>query len=178
MDFRRSQVPPERYFAGLVEYVFQTRLGLVDPPLTDYVSRLVQRFLHTDAIHAVRNPTGRRLDDVGQMVVEAEQRRGDARREVLRHVGDFALFWTGLFPESLRRRAGRQRLDFVEDYTAQGKRSYLLASAIEPSEQRAPEGALLARLSYEFELCAFGLHELRREWEPPPGETPPADETA
>ena len=53
------------------------------------------------------------------------------------------------------------------EYQRQGKRSYLMASTYEGEE--AP---VLRRLSAEFELCAFGLSRVRREWErlePPPG---------
>ena len=45
MDPIRSQVSPDRFFAGLTEYVFETRLGFADPPLVDYVSGLLGRFI-------------------------------------------------------------------------------------------------------------------------------------
>ena len=44
-------------------------------------------------------------------MAEAQQRIGMARREVHRHIGDFALFWTGLYPESLRELQGPDRRD-------------------------------------------------------------------
>ena len=61
MDPIRSQVPPERFFAGLTEYVFETRLGVVDPPLIDYVAELLGRFIHNDVIYRLRSPVGKRL---------------------------------------------------------------------------------------------------------------------
>jgi hypothetical protein len=39
-----------------------------------------------------------------------------------------------------------------------------LASQFEDDPYRE-EAAVLRRLSDEFELCAYGLHEVRREWE-------------
>ena len=51
MDPIRSQVPPVRFFAGLTEYVFETRLGVVDPQLVDYVAELLGRFIHNDVIY-------------------------------------------------------------------------------------------------------------------------------
>jgi hypothetical protein len=164
MDRSRSHPPLYRFFSGLTEYVFQTRLGVADPPLLEYISALLARFVHTDAIYKIRNLGGRRLEEVAQMLLEAESRIGDARREVHRHIGDFALFWTGVYPEALARREQQGRIDHLLDYRQQGKRAYYIASTIRSGDNR-DESELLERLSHEFELCAYGLSELRREWE-------------
>ena len=50
------------------------------------------------------------------------------------------------------------------DYCAQGKRSYYIASTYEDENCR-DECLVLRRLSHDFELCAYGLREVRREWE-------------
>ena len=84
-----------RYFAGLAEYVFQAKLGVADPPLVDYVSCMLTRFVRSDSMHKVRNPTGQPLTQVTEMLVEANARIGMARRDVHRHIGDFTLFWAG-----------------------------------------------------------------------------------
>lgn len=169
MDTRRTQIPLYRFFQGLAEYTFQTRLGVADPPLIEYISTLLYRFMHVDAVHAVRNPTGRRLEEVAEMLVEAEARQGAPRREVHRHIGDFTLFWTGVYPEALDRLKRTARLDRFVDYCEQGKRAYFIASTIRDDADEQ-ESDVLARLSHEFELCAFGLGELRREWERRDGE--------
>ena len=95
--------PPEtlvRFFAGLTEYAFETRLGVADTQLIDYLTDLLARFVRYDALLSLRNLTGRRLDEVADMLMEAEARVGDARRQAHRHIGDFTLFWTGVYPES------------------------------------------------------------------------------
>ncbi len=164
MDSKRTQIPLNRFFAGLAEYTFQTRLGIADPPLIEYVAALLTRFVHCDAIYNIRNPAGRRLEEVAEMLFEAEARMGDPRREVHRHIGDFTLFWAGVYPEALRRMQKQPRLDYFVDYCQQGKRAYHIASTIE-CEAHHGENEVLERLSHEFELCAYGLTELRREWE-------------
>ena len=173
MDLRRSQSQIYRFFSGLAEQTFESRLGVADPPLIDYIALLLTRFMHCDAIFKVRNPFGQRLEEVAEMLVEAESRVGESRREVHRHIGDFTLFWTGLYPEALRRLKKQSRLDYFVDYCEQGKRAYRIASTI-PAD--TGENEVLERLSHEFELCAFGLGELRREWErrdSDSGELPP-----
>lgn len=152
------------FFAGLTEYAFQTRVGVVDPPLLEYLTDLLTRFVRLDALLSLKNLAGRPLSEVAEMLLEADARVGDARRQAYRHIGDFTLFWTGVYPEVLDRLQRAPRKDFFIDYCQQGKRSYLIASTIRSGE-KDEEGEVLERLSHDFELCVYGLGEVRREWE-------------
>ena len=152
-----------RFFAGLTEYTFTTQLGVADPPLIDYLSEMLAHFVRTDAIYGVRTPTGKRLSQVVDMLVEAQARQGAARRRLHRHIGDFTLFWTGLYPE-IAERQRRGRKDSLLDYQHQGKHNYLIASRLPADQQSAPD-AVLERLSDCFELCVYGLGEVRKQWE-------------
>lgn len=158
--------PLRRLFAGLTEQTFVEVLGIGDPPLVDYLSILLSRFIHMDAIYRLCNAQGRRLEEVADMMLEAESMppEGRTRREVYRHIGDFTLFWTGVYPEMLQRLRSVLRKDHFIDYCEQGKRSYYIASTFKqaPYQDEAP---VLRRLSDEFELCAYGLNQVRREWE-------------
>ena len=90
-----------KLFAGVAEQTFQATLGVADPDVTDYLVDLLLRFTHVDTIYRIRDTRGRRLEEVAEMLVEAEARQANPQREVYRHIGYFTLFWTGLFPESL-----------------------------------------------------------------------------
>ncbi len=150
--------PLHRLFRGLTEHTFLAELGIGDPRLVGYVSDLLVRFVPTEGVWRVRDRDGRILTEVVAMLAEADASADDQRRrDCYRHVGDFTLFWTGVFPEALGPGEPTSRL---VDYQLQGKRSYLMASTYDGEE--AP---VLRRLSVEFELCAFGLSRVRREWE-------------
>ncbi len=159
-------MPLRDYFAGIAEYTFQTRIGIADPPLIDYISDLLTRFIRADSLYNVRDLGGRRLGEVALMLAEAEARIGEARREIHRHIGDFALFWTGVYPEALGHTPDKtaDRTDRFVDYCTHGKRAYHIASTI-PGDDAKIQSEILERLSDEFELCAFGLSEARKEWE-------------
>lgn len=164
--------PLKRMFAGLAEHAFFSRLGVADPPLIDYLSTLLSRFIHCDAIYRLRNAQGGVITEIGEMVQEADDLPpgGRTQREFFRYIGDFALFWTGLFPEALNRH--KRRRDDVVDYTLQGKRGYWIASTFDDDVYRE-EQPVLRRLSEHFELCALGLREVRREWEEIAAQAPP-----
>lgn len=163
--------PPERHpirrlFAGLTEHAFLADLGVADPELVDYLSSMLARFIHTDDIYRLRDVAGRPLVEVVDMISEVQRLPPEGRtaREYHRHIGDFTLFWTGLFPESLDRKTKALHKDAFIDYCAQGKRSYFIASKFE-NEPFQNESKVLRRLSEQFELCACGLSRVRREWE-------------
>ena len=163
--------PLRRYFTGVTEQTFMTDLGVADPALIDYLSELLSRFVHVDAIYKLRSGAGRRLEEVADMLMEAEAvpREGRTSREMHRHIGDFTLFWTGLYPEVLKRLQSPVNKDHFIDYCEQGKRSYYIASTFE-QEPYKEESPVLRRLSERFELCAFGLTKVRHEWERKPAQ--------
>jgi hypothetical protein len=158
-----------RFFAGLTEYAFQARLGVADPPLVDYIAELLVRFVRSDNLYPVRSVRGQRLVQVTDMLAEAQHREGPARQKVHRHIGDFTLFWTGVYPEVVDQ-LRRGNKDALIDYQQQGKRAYWIASTI-PAQQVAPAPDVLKRLSEQFDLCVYGLGEVRRQWEQQSGDT-------
>ena len=155
--------PLHRMFRGLTEYAFMNELGIGDPSLVQYVAGLLASFVPAQSLWRLRDAQGRPLIEVTAMVAEAEA-TGDAerKRECYRHVGDYTLFWTGVYPEALNQLRRTCSPDALINYQEQGKRSYYVAS-------RLSSGSFLSsvfrRLSDEFELCAFGLSCVRREWE-------------
>jgi hypothetical protein len=170
---KKPEHPLRRFFAGTTEFTFLKTLGIGDPPLIDYLSSLLARFIHIDALYRISSLQGKRLEEVADMMLEAESlpAEGRTRREVYRHIGDFTLFWTGVYPEALDRLRSVLRKDHFIDYCQQGKRSYYIASTFEEEPYRE-EAPVLRRLSDEFEICAYGLNQVRREWEQSqPGES-------
>lgn len=153
----------DRFFRGLTEYAFHTRLGVVDPPLVDYVSILLVRFLRNDAGHALHAPTAAEAADVARLLaVAADHGVAEEARQEYRHIGDVTLFWSGVYPEALKRVEVRGRVDRLAAYRETGKRAYWLASTLEPAADS--DRRLLERLSQEYDLCVEGLAEVRRSW--------------
>ncbi|MGH7128570.1 MAG: hypothetical protein ACREJB_13815 [Planctomycetaceae bacterium] len=151
-------------FAALTETTFQVELGVCDTRLTDYLAELLARFVRMDAIYRFRDTAGRRLEEVAEMLMEAEQRIAHPQRELYRHIGDYTLFWTGVYPEALGRLQSPDRQDHLINYCEQGKRSYYIASTFDedPYEE---EAVVLRRLSDDFEMCTYGLNRVRGELE-------------
>ena len=154
-------------FSGLAEQTFEVEYGIADPPLIDYLSNMLVRFVRLDAVFAIRDEVGRRLDQVVDMLHEAECREAEPRREVHRHIGDFTLFWTGVYPEKLLQLKQLDRPDCWVNYSETGKRCYLIASEY-TEESHREEAQVLRRLSMLYDTCREGLYRVRREWDTRP----------
>jgi hypothetical protein len=161
--------PVKTYFVGALHESFHNRLGLAETEEVEaYLTEMLIRFLHCDGIFAIRDSAGRQIESVMEMVAEGDVRQNadsfDREREVHRHVGDFLLFWSGLFPEFLRELKAPTRPDLVLDVTQQGKYSYHVVSTFE-HDPYGDEAALFRKLSEEFEAFQMGLSFVRASFE-------------
>lgn len=155
--------PLRRLFRELVWRRLEGDIRLGDGQVAAYVADLLTDFTHRDALYRLRDAGGRRLEEVGEMLLASNPLLGaasfEAEREVRRHIGDFTLFFVGLFPEWLDSVVRRRRIgaDTFVDYVKAGKESYAIVAEF-TDVRFAEEAPLFRRLSEEFELCVLGLN--------------------
>lgn len=161
--------PLRTFFTQLVERRFFHDLHVQDARVAGYVSNLLTDFTHIENLYRVRTAQGRRLDDLGEMLLASDplgpQGSFERERVVRKHIGDYTLFMSGLFPESVaaqRRRRAFPRLDVLLDFVRAGKESYAIVSSFDQFEYRE-EAPLFRRLSDSFELCVYGLNLVKQD---------------
>jgi hypothetical protein len=158
----------QELFGELVERAFALSLRWDDRQVMRYLTRLLTEFAHIDSLYRLRDLNGRPLQEVAEMLYYADVRLGAQsfyqEREVHRHIGDFTLFWTGVYPEALPKLRASLRKDHLIDYVQQGKQSYRLVSLFDIGEWRE-EAPMFRRLSENFEVAMQGLHAVRQMWE-------------
>jgi len=158
--------PLRKLFAAMVERAFLMNLGVHDTAVNTYLADVLADFSHMRNLYRIRDLAGRPLHEVADMLVEADIRLNatsfNREREVHKHIGDFILFWTGLFPDALPRMQDSSRKDNLIDYVQQGKSSYAIAASHDYGAYRE-QSSVLHRLSDEFELCMVGLNMVRNE---------------
>ncbi len=161
--------PLRRLFRTLTARTFSDRLSWPATDVIDYVSDVLVDFAHIENVYRIRNARGHRVEDVAELLLEGDllHRAGspEREREVQKHIGDYTLFMTGLFPEYVRRLKTRRVLapaDAFLDYMHVGKRAYgvVAAHAAGGHAQTAP---LFRKLSENFELCVYGLGHVRQD---------------
>jgi len=162
--------PLRQLFGELVRRHFVRGVQLHDSDVAEYVTGILTDFTHVDHMYRIRDARGRRVEEVAEMLVESnpllEASSFDRERAVRKHVGDFTLFFTGLFPEAVVSlpRLRPLSIDTFIDYVAAGKESYAIVAAFNLFEYR-DEAPLFRRLSDRFEECVFGLNLVKREIE-------------
>ncbi|MBN2445338.1 MAG: hypothetical protein JXO22_01335 [Phycisphaerae bacterium] len=158
--------PLRKLFSGMVEQVFLSEVGICDVRLTDYLSQMLVEFVHADDVYRLRRVDGRVIRHVSRMRVEADLGpdvgEHDRTRLVNRYIGDFTLFWAGVYPEQLQPR--HSGVDRLREYLLEGKHSYGVASELSRPDEDPP-AELLRELSAQFEYCVHGLHLVRAGWE-------------
>jgi len=142
--------------------------GVPDEEVCQYVAAMLSGFAESRNLYRIRDANGRNLMDVGEMLLESDPIYGpaanfDREREVRKHIGDYTLFFTGMFPESINHlRLRRHRLESFVDFVRAGKESYHIVAQFDMYEYES-EAPLYDKLSRWFERCVFGLNSVRRE---------------
>ena len=179
-----SREPLRHLFLELVEKNYSV-VGLRNRQLTEYVVALLDDFSSAATLYRIRNVAGKPLDTVAEMLDVCLPQPEDAHsleheRCVRQHIGDFALFFTGMFPESVGARRRGRACESLIDYVKTGKESYRRVSEYErahrhpPTPRRLPgepesgrheelDAAVFAQLAAEFERCMVGLNLVKSE---------------
>jgi hypothetical protein len=163
--------PLEPFFQQAVRNSYEGKLGLNDPQVTSYVAHLLCEFSEADNLYQVRDETGHPIDGLTEMISASDPVNGsapsfDAERALRKHIGDYALFVAGMYPEAMASdRRHRHRQPSLSELIQAGKESYYIVSQFNlfEYEQEAP---LFARLSDRFERCILGLTLVREELGP------------
>jgi len=163
----QTQVHPlEPYFRQAVRNSYENKLGLFDPDVTAYVARVLCDFTNPENLYKIRDEAGRLIEDLQEMIDASDPIYGsatsfDAERAMRKHIGNYALFVAGMYPEAID--AGRcARSLHLGDLIRAGKESFYIVSQFNLFEYEE-EAPVFARLSESFERCALGLTLARDE---------------
>lgn len=158
----------QQLFLDLVEHHYAEDVGIREPQVVDYVAHLLYDFCDTEQLFKIRSEAGLPLNDVGEMLLESDPVFGpassfDRERQVRKHIGDYTLFFAGMFPESINRfRLRRNRVESLLDWVQAGKHSYYVVSKFEYFEY-AKVAPLFAHLAANFEQCVYGLNMVKND---------------
>ncbi len=153
-------------FHEIVSDCYDSRLGMHDAEISSYVADLLTEFCRSENIYRIRDAQGNPVREVGEMLVASDPVHGTAssfgeERERRKHIGDYTLFFTGMYPESMQKWGERECDSFFQMVQA-GKESYYIVSQFDLFEY-AEEAPFFARLSGSFETCIYGLNMVRAE---------------
>jgi hypothetical protein len=159
--------PLEPFFQQMVRNSFTGKLGIHDTAITQYIAHLLCEFSEADKLYQVRDDEGRPIRALDEMVQAADPVHGtaasfDAERAVRKHIGDYALFVSGMYPESNEPHRRRHGHESFEELVRVGKESYYIVSQFD-LEEYADEAPMFRRLAGWFDRCIYGLRLVRED---------------
>ncbi len=151
-------------FHELVGDCYTQGAGIDDAEISTYVADLLTDFTENERIYSLRDEIGRPLRDLDAMLIAADPVNGtaasfDAERLARKQIGDYALFFAGMYPEAIG--VSAKPISF-ERLVETGRDSYHIVAAFNLFEY-AREAPLFDRLSHQFETCIYGLNLVRKE---------------
>jgi hypothetical protein len=151
-----------RFFGRVTRQAFGD-LGLHDEPAARYLTDLLTRFARTEALMTLQTLPPRRVETVADALTEIQRAwqwpssdfDPGRERTARRHIGDFALFMTGIFRDHV------ERLAVTSYYHREGARAYRFVSELARAAQE-PAAPLYRRLADEFERYAGALAYMQK----------------
>lgn len=149
----------QQFFHRQVQQGFG-RYGLTQAATVEYVSDVLTRFAHTGALYPIHSSDDRPIENIAGLLMEWRGAQGELDRPVnrgrealvVRHIGEYALFMSGLFRERLR---ARGQLGY---YLSHGRGAYWQCAARESDPKRA---RVFEELHRDFERIAHALDYVR-----------------
>jgi len=146
------------YFYILVRHVFD-RSGISERGVADYVAEVLAEYSRAERMECKVKGQPKSLDYFFEML-GALQTADDMTSFYIRaHIGNYSLFFSGIFPDRIRFRAEFRGFPDLRYYEALGKSSYRAAS-----DHRLARKYDLARvfdvLSERFEVTRMALNDL------------------
>jgi hypothetical protein len=115
-------ISPQLYFYVLTRHVLK-ETGLNDRSLSDYVASLLECFSHTARMRSPADGRDTPIQYVSDMLVALRDATPQQTFLIRAHIGNYALFITGIFHETVQSRSqrGAPDLSYYEDL---GRASY------------------------------------------------------
>lgn len=117
-------VSPQLYFYVLTRHL----LPEFDREIVDYIASLLTAFLDARRLRSLPHQPDRCADSISDMLTALTAASSETEFHIRVHVGDYALFLSGVFPEHLRHRATVRGAPDVSFYEEIGSLNYRLAS--------------------------------------------------
>ena len=144
-------ISPQLYFYILLRHVLK-ETGLHDRRVCDYLASLLETFSQTARLRSPADGAANPVQYVSDMLI-ALRHASSAQSFLIRaHVGNYSLFITGIFHDTVQSRSQRGAPD-VQFYEEVGRSNFRVAAGHEVARSW--------ELSGVFEMLSSGFHEAR-----------------
>jgi hypothetical protein len=144
-------ISPQLYFYVLLRHVLKDT-DLRDRNVSDYLASLLETFSNTACMRSPADGRDTPIQYVSDMLIALQNASPEQSFLIRTHVGNYSLFITGIFRETVQHRSQRGAPD-VSFYEDLGRSSFRLAAGHQVARRCA--------LNEVFEKLAEGFREIR-----------------
>lgn len=120
--------PSDSLFFYVVVRQALLRFGVPDRRIADYCAALLREFGRGDRAFRIARVDDHRHEYLVDILADAAASSGERQFRVLVHLGDYALWFAGVFPERIEARRSRKGGPDLSYYDALGRKGYAEAS--------------------------------------------------
>lgn len=135
------------------------RLGEEDRRLADYVAAVLMHFGMRDNAHRVSAGDDQLYDSVAALLADVDDPDGRRSFLVRTHLGNYALWLSGLFPDYIEHRRWRRGGPDLDYYEEMGRRGYQLAAGHRLADDHGMS-TLFATAAERFGLLRAALNDV------------------
>ncbi len=147
-----STAPPKLVFYVLVRHALLEH-GITDRVLADYLAAMLAANAHGKRAYRVDENDDREYGYLVDLVTAAESATGHHRFLLHAHLGDFALWLSGLFPDYITARVQRRGAPGIAYYESLGATGYRTAASARDAAQNG--------MNQVYSSCADAFTDLR-----------------
>lgn len=153
-----SAAPAPLVFYLLVRHALLER-EIADRQLADYTAALLLEFGNAGRAHRIGQTDEEQFLYLADILLELERARGEREFQLRVHLGNFALWLAGVFPDYISHRVQRRGAPPLAYYDALGASGFRTAAGMELALRRGV-GDLFLRFSDEFSNIRSALNSL------------------
>jgi hypothetical protein len=146
------------YFYVLVRHAL-LRLDIKDRDVADYVAELLSEFAAHQRWRTSPASEPHPMEYLHEMIASLDRCEGEKRFEMQAHIGNYALFLAGIFPNYLARRVERRAAPGVSFYEEMGSAHFRLAGAHDLARRMELE-SVFQTLGDAFHVTRLALNHL------------------
>jgi len=146
------------YFYILVRNVFR-RSGVEQRAVADYVAEVLAEFAQSERARCVLPGRMNGLDYFFEMLSALNQADDRTSFLIRAHIGNFSLFFSGVFPDRIRFRAEARGFPNVKYYDSLG-RTHFRAASDHRLAQKYEVAEIFSTLSERFETTRMALNDI------------------
>ncbi|HQU15869.1 MAG: hypothetical protein B7Z66_06335 [Chromatiales bacterium 21-64-14] len=159
-------ISPFLLFNVLLRQVLGRQRSPVDRRVIHYIANLLSLFVNNDRVHRIQAHDPRHHEYLVGMIDEAA--RAEPRRQFLiyAHIGNYALYLTGVFPRWIEHRHRFKRRPVDTAYYLDFGRVYFERAASHPLAREYRLGEVFLRLALLFDQYREALNRMAQQYLP------------